>query len=101
MHLAHISCVQRQIDFFKSDNRGIMNSRRICPGMLVADVEIWLNVVRLLWSFDITELPAEPINLDEYSGLSGRSPIPFKVRLIPRHPNVENVLDAALIYGKS
>lgn len=63
--------------------------------MLVADLEIWLNVVRLLWSFNMTELQDEPINLEEYSGLSGRSPIPFKVNLSPRHPNVEKLLEAA------
>lgn len=69
--------------------------------MMVADQEIWLSVVRLLWSFKMTELPDKPINLDEYSGLSGRSPVPFKVNLVPRHNNVEKILDDETIYDIS
>lgn len=37
-----------------------------------------------------------PIDLKEYDGLSGRSPLPFRIRMKPRHENVEKVLKAAL-----
>ncbi|KAI1366310.1 cytochrome P450 [Xylaria arbuscula] len=66
--------------------------RRICPGMWVAEREIWLTVSRMLWAFDMEASPDHPIDLKEYDGLSGRSPVPFKVYLKPRHGNVENVL---------
>ncbi|EED80655.1 predicted protein [Postia placenta Mad-698-R] len=66
--------------------------RRICPGMIVAEREIWLAISRMLWAFDMVEIPGEPIDLKEYDGLSGRSPVPFRIKLIPRHENVAKVL---------
>lgn len=69
--------------------------RRICPGMWVAEREIWLAISRLIWAFDLEAVPAHPIDLKEYDGLSGRSPVPFQIRLKPRHENVGRVLSAA------
>ncbi|KAF7535862.1 hypothetical protein G7054_g5007 [Neopestalotiopsis clavispora] len=69
--------------------------RRICPGMWVAEREIWLAISRLIWAFDLEALPERPIDLKEYDGLSGRSPVPFQIRLKPRHENVGRVLSAA------
>ncbi|KAI8955076.1 cytochrome P450 [Xylaria longipes] len=66
--------------------------RRICPGMWVAEREIWLTVSRMLWAFEMEASPDHPIDLKEYDGLSGRSPVPFQVYLKPRHENVERVL---------
>ncbi|KAI1128352.1 cytochrome P450 [Nemania abortiva] len=66
--------------------------RRICPGMWVAEREIWLTVSRMLWAFDMEASPDHPIDLKEYDGLSGRSPVPFKIYLKPRHESVEKVL---------
>ncbi|KAF3401654.1 3-hydroxyphenylacetate 6-hydroxylase [Penicillium rolfsii] len=67
--------------------------RRICPGMLVAEREIWLTISRMLWAFDMHEIPGEPIDLKEYDGLSGRSPVPFRIGLKPRHENVAKLLE--------
>ena len=61
--------------------------------MLVAEREIFLGVTRLLWAFEMRPLPEEPIDLKEYDGLSGRSPVPFRVRLLPRHQNVSLVVE--------
>lgn len=69
--------------------------RRICPGMIVAEREIFLAISRLLWAFRLEEVPSHPIDLEEYDGLSGRSPVPFKIRLVPRHENVKKVLEAS------
>ncbi|PIG79051.1 hypothetical protein AARAC_008044 [Aspergillus arachidicola] len=66
--------------------------RRICPGMPLAEREIWLTISRMLWAFDMYEIPDEPIDLKEYNGLSGRSPVPFRIGLKPRHENVAKVL---------
>jgi len=62
--------------------------RRICPGLHVAERELFLAIARLLWSFSMHEIPGEPICLDEYEGLSGRTPLPYNVQLVPRHDNV-------------
>jgi hypothetical protein len=54
-------------------------SRRICPGIHVAERELWLAISRLLWAFDIRCLPDEPNSLEEYEGESGRTPLPYRV----------------------
>ena len=69
-------------------------SRRICPGIHVAERELWLAISRLLWAFDIRSVPDEPISLDEYEGESGRTPLPYRVMLIPRHDSVKTVVEA-------
>ena len=68
--------------------------RRICPGINVAERELWLAVSRLLWAFDIRQLPDEPISLEEYEGESGRTPLPYRVMLLPRHDRVQALLEA-------
>lgn len=70
-----------------------LTRRRICPGMIVAEREIWLTISRMLWAFTMESLPGEPIDLKEYDGLSGRSPVPFRINLIPRHTKVAKVLE--------
>ena len=56
--------------------------------MLLTEKEVFLAISRILWAFSMTELPEEPIDLKEYDGLSGRSPVPFRVTLTPRHKSV-------------
>ncbi|KAF5380073.1 hypothetical protein D9615_006264 [Tricholomella constricta] len=40
--------------------------RRICPGIIVADREVYLAISRMLWAFNMEEIPSEPIDLKEY-----------------------------------
>lgn len=47
----------------------------------------------MLWAFDMRELPDEPIDRKEYGGLSGWSPVPFRIMVAPRHAGVERVLE--------
>ncbi|KAI9878768.1 MAG: hypothetical protein M1830_010570 [Pleopsidium flavum] len=82
------------VDPYQRDHWMFGAGRRICPGMLLAEREIWLTISRMLWAFDMGELPAEPIDLKEYDGRSGRSPVPFRITLTPRDANVEKVLKA-------
>ncbi|KAF9443093.1 cytochrome P450 [Macrolepiota fuliginosa MF-IS2] len=67
--------------------------RRICPGMWVAEREVFLAIARMLWAFKMEEIPGEPIDLKEYDGLSGRSPVPFRIKMIPRDEKVVQVLE--------
>jgi hypothetical protein len=69
-------------------------SRRICPGIHVAERELWLAISRLLWAYDIQSLPDEPISLEEYEGESGRTPLPYRITLTPRHDRVQALLEA-------
>ncbi|KAJ8094055.1 hypothetical protein PM082_009945 [Marasmius tenuissimus] len=69
--------------------------RRICPGMWVAEREIFLVVARMIWAFNLESIPSEPIDLREYDGLSGRSPVPFRIKMIPRDNKVQEILAKA------
>ena len=60
--------------------------------MWLAEREVYLAIVRMLWAFRLEEIPGEPIDLKEYDGASGRCPVPFRVKLVPRHENVAKVL---------
>lgn len=53
---------------------------------------LWLAISRLLWSFTIRETPGEPISLKEYNGLFGRTPLPYRVELTPRHENLSSIV---------
>ncbi len=61
--------------------------------MWVAEREVFLAISRMLWAFRMEEIPGEPIDLKEYDGLSGRSPVPFRIKMVPRHEKVPEVLD--------
>lgn len=75
--------------------------RRICPGMIVAEREIWLAISRMLWAFDMVQIPERPIDLKEYDGLSGRSPVPFEIVLNPRFDGVGEVIGNEMKKWKS
>jgi hypothetical protein len=68
-------------------------SRRICPGINVAERILFLAISRLLWAFAVHEVPGEPISLEEYEGTSGRTPVPYRVHLLPRHEGVHAALE--------
>lgn len=61
--------------------------------MPVAEKEIFLAVSRLLWAFYIAAVPGKAPCLEEYDGNSGRTPLPFKVNVVPRHDGVAAVLN--------
>jgi len=67
--------------------------RRICPGMIVAEREIWLTISRMLWAYDMSEVAGQPIDLREYDGASGRSPTPFVINIKPRSKEVVKILE--------
>ncbi len=46
----------------------------------------------MLWAFEMKQLPDEPIDLKEYDGLSGRSPVPFRIKMIPRDERVAEII---------
>ncbi|KAJ4466766.1 cytochrome P450 [Lentinula aciculospora] len=66
--------------------------RRICPGIQVAERELWLAISQLLWSFNFHALPEEPISLEEYEGNSGRTPVSFRLKLEPRDGQLQSTL---------
>ncbi|TFK73810.1 cytochrome P450 [Pluteus cervinus] len=81
-------------DPMQRDHWSFGAGRRFCPGVVVAEHELWLAISRLLWCFKIEAIPNEPITLGEYEGLSGSHPLPYRVKLIPRHEGVAEMIDS-------
>ncbi|KAG6855886.1 hypothetical protein H0H87_009709 [Tephrocybe sp. NHM501043] len=79
-------------DVMERDHWAFGAGRRICPGLPAAERELWLAFSRLLWAFRFSSLPNEPISLQEYEGLSGRMPKPFRLKLTPRVENLDGFL---------
>ncbi|KAL7747728.1 hypothetical protein RI367_006844 [Sorochytrium milnesiophthora] len=81
-----------QADPYARDHWIFGAGRRVCAGIAVAEREIYLAVARMLWCFTMHKIPGEEIDLKEYDGLSGRSPVPFRIKMVPRHDQVAEVL---------
>ena len=72
----------------------IIISRGICPGLHAAERELWLAISHLLWAYKFYSLPEEPISLEEFDGASGRTPLPYRLRMVPRVDNLPVILQA-------
>jgi hypothetical protein len=44
-------------------------------------------------AYTFHQIPEEPISLEEYEGVSGRTHLPFRMRLIPRHESAGQLLE--------
>ncbi|KAJ8495369.1 hypothetical protein ONZ45_g12903 [Pleurotus djamor] len=82
----------KQPDALARDHWAFGAGRRICPGMEMAERELFLAISRLLWAFNFHEVPGEHISLQEYEGLSGRTPFPYRLMVEPRHKMVHGTL---------
>ncbi|KAF5366392.1 hypothetical protein D9758_009770 [Tetrapyrgos nigripes] len=91
----YLSCAEsaKLANVMERDHWTFGAGRRICPGLPIAEQELWLAISRLLWAFQFEALPYEPISLEEYEGLSGRTPIPYRVRLTPRVEQLRDILE--------
>lgn len=76
--------------FVSLHHYGYGAGRRVCPGVHLAERNMWRITAKLLWAFNIYE-PIDPVTkktipLDEnaYNSCILVSPLPFKVRVVPR-----------------
>ncbi|KAK7048546.1 putative cytochrome P450 [Favolaschia claudopus] len=65
------------------------HGRRICPGSHLAESSININVMNLLWGFNIkpdTDAAGHPLPVDDHDYLGGLAPAPapFKCKIVPR-----------------
>jgi len=92
-------------DYKNRDHYGYGGGRRICPGMHLAERNMWRITAKLLWAFDISE-PVDPVtgkviplDVDAYNSAVLLCPLPFKVKVVPRSKEhlacVERELEAA------
>ena len=57
----------------------IFSHCRICPGQVLANRSLFINVALLLWAFRMTEDPETPIDTLGFTDTANTHPLPFKV----------------------
>ncbi|OAL22040.1 hypothetical protein AYO20_11276 [Fonsecaea nubica] len=82
--------------------------KRMCPGLHLAERNMWRIAAKLLWAFDISEpkdpITSEVIHLDEnaYTSAILMCPLPFKVDITPRSADhlacIERELSSAMSF---
>jgi cytochrome P450 len=77
-------------DWQGRDHYGYGAGRRICPGMHLAERNMWRIAAKLLWAFEFCE-PIDPLtgkiiplDPDAYNPGILQAPLPFKVTIKPR-----------------
>jgi len=63
--------------------------------MHVANRSLFINAALLLWAFNISEDPSEPIDTLAFTNTVNSHPLPFKAVFKPRFAGVENIVKEA------
>ncbi|KAI9836280.1 MAG: hypothetical protein M1819_001617 [Sarea resinae] len=97
-------------DWAKRDHYGYGAGRRMCPGIHLAERNMWRITAKLLWAFDIAPaldpVTKQPVELDEHAYTSAilTRPMPYRIRVSPRSDAhmraIERELDGALEFLK-
>lgn len=67
--------------------------RRTCAGKRVAEDGMYMQMARLLWAFDFVEAEGAPVDpTAELRHTFTVPPAPFKVKFMPRTPNIREVV---------
>jgi len=56
--------------------------RRSCPGLVIADIDLFLSVSKILWAFDLSTPDGQPLDTSPETAFTGpnlRRPLPFKI----------------------
>lgn len=81
-------------DWGNRDHWGYGAGRRICPGIHLAERNMWRIIAKLIWAFKFSEPidpetgEAVPLDTEDYTEGHLVAPNPFNVRIIPRNPEV-------------
>lgn len=57
-------------DYASRDHYGYGSGRRICPGIHLAERNLWLAMAKLLWAFEFKENMQAPVDVDPRTGYS-------------------------------
>ncbi|CAE6472769.1 unnamed protein product [Rhizoctonia solani] len=75
-----------QTDPLKRDHYAFGAGRRMCPGIQIAEQDMFIAFSRLLWAFEFSVPPGAQVNTDQsaFFGETVRRPKPFEVVITPR-----------------
>jgi cytochrome P450 family 619 len=82
-------------DFEKRDHYGYGAGRRICPGIHLAERNLFLAIAKLLWAFDFAEIEGAPVDVSARTGyVEGflHCPAPFRAHIEPRSEARRNTI---------
>ncbi|PVH90180.1 hypothetical protein DM02DRAFT_665418 [Periconia macrospinosa] len=85
------------VDRLRSDHWALSSSAVILGNRRQIEREIWFAVSRMLWAFEVAGVADKPIDLNEYDGLNGQSPVTCEVSMKPRFEEVGQVLERELV----
>ena len=74
----------------------------MCPGLHLAERNMWRIVAKLLWAFEISEPVDEatgeqlPLDVNAFSSAILMCPLPFKARITPRSKEYLAVVEKEL-----
>jgi cytochrome P450 len=92
-------------DYESRDHFGYGAGRRICPGIHLAERNMWRIAAKLLWAFDFAE-PVDsvtgkmaPLDSDAYHNGILMMPLPFKVRITPRSETHVKLIKSELAHA--
>ena len=57
-------------DSTQRDHYGYGSGRRLCPGIHLAERNLWLAAAKLLWAFEFREMEGRPVDVDYRTGYS-------------------------------
>ena len=56
--------------YAQRDHYGYGSGRRLCPGIHLAERNLWLAVAKILWAFEFREIEGKPVDVDYRTGYS-------------------------------
>lgn len=82
-------------DFEKRDHYGYGAGRRICPGIHLAERNLFLGMAKLLWGFEFSEKETAKVDVDPSTGYSEgflHCPMPFECEVKVRGPERQEAI---------
>ena len=69
-HQLDTSASKTEVDFGRRDHYNYGFGRRACPGVHVAEQNLFIVISRVLWAFDLQVKPGHPLDMNSKSGSS-------------------------------
>lgn len=80
--------------YTQRDHYGYVSGRRLCPGIHLAERNLWLAMAKLLWAFEFGKMEGKPVDADhrtEYSEGSLCCSMPFEANIKVRGRKGETI----------
>ena len=90
-------------DYENRDHYGYGAGRRLCPGIHVAERNLFIAIAKLLWAFEFREKPGHEVDIDPRSGYSEgflHCAKPFECDILVREGRKEIIVKESEMVGE-